>query len=64
MTSLSGQFKTISKVVICAMMIRGRHRGLPYAVDRAVVLPGDTEGRDQEYEDGNRLEGNGLDKGK
>ncbi|ESU09095.1 hypothetical protein FGSG_04057 [Fusarium graminearum PH-1] len=27
------------KLVICAMMIRGRHRGLPYALDRAIVLP-------------------------
>jgi len=41
MTSLCGQFATFSKAVICAMMIRGRHRGLPYAVDRAVILPGD-----------------------
>jgi Trk-type K+ transport system membrane component len=64
MTSLSGQFKTISKVVVCAMMIRGRHRGLPYAVDRAVILPGDAENRDQENEAGDRLEGSGLDKGK
>lgn len=30
MTSLSGKFGTFSKLVICAMMIRGRHRGLPY----------------------------------
>ncbi|KAH6849826.1 cation transport protein-domain-containing protein [Chaetomium sp. MPI-CAGE-AT-0009] len=43
MTSLSGQFGTASKVAICAMMIRGRHRGLPYALDRAVVLPGEPE---------------------
>ncbi|KAK4142524.1 cation transport protein-domain-containing protein [Dichotomopilus funicola] len=43
MTSLSGQFTTISKVVVCAMMIRGRHRGLPYAIDRAVLLPGERE---------------------
>ena len=41
LTSLSGQFTTFSKLVICAMMIRGRHRGLPYALDRAIVLPGD-----------------------
>lgn len=40
-TSLSGKFSTFSKLVMCAMMIRGRHRGLPYALDRAVVLPGD-----------------------
>ncbi|GFF44450.1 cation transporter, putative [Aspergillus udagawae] len=38
-TSLSGQFSVFSKLVICAMMIRGRHRGLPYQLDRAIVLP-------------------------
>ncbi|KAJ5820090.1 cation transporter [Penicillium riverlandense] len=38
-TSLSGQFTTFSKLVICAMMVRGRHRGLPYKLDRAIVLP-------------------------
>ncbi|OAQ96881.1 hypothetical protein LLEC1_04348 [Akanthomyces lecanii] len=40
-TSLSGQFNIFSKLVICAMMIRGRHRGLPYQLDRAVMLPGE-----------------------
>ncbi|KAK1476346.1 low-affinity potassium transport protein [Colletotrichum tamarilloi] len=39
MTSLSGEFTTFSKLVICAMMIRGRHRGLPYSLDRAIMLP-------------------------
>lgn len=29
----------IGKLVIIAMMIRGRHRGLPYALDRAIMLP-------------------------
>ena len=38
-TSFSAQFRTISKLVIVAMMIRGRHRGLPYALDRAILLP-------------------------
>ncbi|KAF7177737.1 hypothetical protein CNMCM7691_006171 [Aspergillus felis] len=38
-TSLCGQFSVFSKLVICAMMIRGRHRGLPYQLDRAIVLP-------------------------
>ncbi|KAJ0419228.1 putative cation transporter [Aspergillus carlsbadensis] len=47
-TSLSGQFTTFSKLVICAMMIRGRHRGLPYQLDRAILLPSDQ--RDSEYE--------------
>ncbi|OJI99684.1 hypothetical protein ASPVEDRAFT_39063 [Aspergillus versicolor CBS 583.65] len=47
-TSLSGQFSTFSKLVICAMMIRGRHRCLPYQLDRAIVLP--TERADMEGE--------------
>ncbi|KAG2418140.1 hypothetical protein HFD88_001241 [Aspergillus terreus] len=38
-TSLCGQFSTFSKVVICAMMIRGRHRGLPNQIDRSILLP-------------------------
>lgn len=38
-TSLSGLFSVFSKVVVCALMIRGRHRGLPYALDRAITLP-------------------------
>lgn len=46
MTSLCGQFTTFAKLVICAMMIRGRHRGLPYAVDRAVMLPSESSRRD------------------
>ena len=39
LTSLCGHFTVFSKLVICAMMIRGRHRGLPYALDRAITLP-------------------------
>lgn len=38
-TSFSGQFKPLSKLIIVAMQIRGRHRGLPYKLDRAVLLP-------------------------
>ncbi|SPJ70348.1 probable potassium transporter TRK-1 [Fusarium torulosum] len=38
-TSLCGKFGTFGKVVLCLTMIRGRHRGLPYALDRAVMLP-------------------------
>ncbi|KAK4106835.1 potassium transport protein TRK1/TRK2 [Parathielavia hyrcaniae] len=37
--SLSSQFSTLGKLVIIAMMIRGRHRGLPYGLDRAILLP-------------------------
>jgi hypothetical protein len=54
MTSLCGKFTTFSKVVICAMMIRGRHRGLPYAVDRAVTLTGDLEREEGEEQRGGR----------
>ncbi|KAF4435729.1 putative potassium transporter TRK-1 [Fusarium austroafricanum] len=38
-SSFCTKFTTFSKVIICLMMIRGRHRGLPYALDRAIVLP-------------------------
>ena len=38
-TSFSGQLKVLSKLIIMAMMIRGRHRGLPYELDRAILLP-------------------------
>lgn len=37
--SFSAEFRVISKLIIIAMQIRGRHRGLPYELDRAVLLP-------------------------
>ncbi|CAE6502603.1 unnamed protein product [Rhizoctonia solani] len=37
--SLSGEMRTIPKLVIMGLMIRGRHRGLPMAIDRSVQLP-------------------------
>ena len=49
-TSLSGLFGTFSKLVICAMMIRGRHRGMPYRLDRAVVLSGEREREEPKVE--------------
>jgi hypothetical protein len=36
--SFSAEFGVIAKLVIIAMQIRGRHRGLPYELDRAVML--------------------------
>ncbi|KAG8745159.1 low affinity potassium transporter [Ceratobasidium sp. 414] len=33
--SFSGALKPLSKLVICVVMLRGRHRGLPHAIDRA-----------------------------
>jgi Trk-type K+ transport system membrane component len=41
-TSFSGQFHTLSKLIIIAMQIRGRHRGLPYGLDRAILLPSES----------------------
>jgi hypothetical protein len=41
-SSLSGQFSVVGKLVIIAMQIRGRHRGLPYGLDRAILLPSET----------------------
>lgn len=40
-TSFTAQFSVVSKLVIIAVMFRGRHRGLPYALDRAIILPSD-----------------------
>ncbi|KAJ7270035.1 cation transport protein-domain-containing protein [Mycena haematopus] len=37
--SFSGAFAPLSKLIVCLVMIRGRHRGLPVAIDRAVMLP-------------------------
>ncbi|KAJ5041992.1 potassium transport protein 1 [Bipolaris maydis] len=53
LASLSGQFSVFGKLVICAMMLRGRHRGLPYALDRAINLPNDlvTEDEQERYRD-------------
>jgi potassium uptake Trk family protein len=39
--SFSAQFKPLSKLIMITMMLRGRHRGLPYALDRAILLPGE-----------------------
>ncbi|KAK2055224.1 TrkH-domain-containing protein [Colletotrichum caudatum] len=38
--SFAGGWYTGSKLVMIVMMIRGRHRGLPVALDHAVKLPG------------------------
>ncbi|EGO00821.1 hypothetical protein SERLA73DRAFT_105229 [Serpula lacrymans var. lacrymans S7.3] len=37
--SFSGALSPLSKLIICIVMLRGRHRGLPVAIDRAVMLP-------------------------
>lgn len=45
--SLCGAFRPLSKLVVCAVILRGRHRGLPVAIDRAILLPSDFEGNDE-----------------
>lgn len=37
--SFSGALYTGSKLLLCAVMLRGRHRGLPMSLDRATMLP-------------------------
>jgi len=39
--SFCGAWHKLSKLILCAVMIRGRHRGLPVAIDKAVLLPGE-----------------------
>jgi hypothetical protein len=45
--SLCSQFTTVGKLIIVAMEIRGRHRGLPYGLDRAVILPSESRLRNE-----------------
>ncbi|KEF59083.1 uncharacterized protein A1O9_03926 [Exophiala aquamarina CBS 119918] len=51
--SFCGAWHTGSKLVLCAVMLRGRHRGLPVAIDRAILLPSATLGWAEE-EDAHR----------
>ncbi|KAK0669131.1 cation transport protein-domain-containing protein [Cercophora samala] len=51
--SFCGGWHPASKVLLCAVMLRGRHRGLPVALDRAVRLPG--EELEQEEEEDQRI---------
>ncbi|KAL2271814.1 hypothetical protein VTJ83DRAFT_1185 [Remersonia thermophila] len=53
--SLCSQFSTIGKLVLVAMMIRGRHRGLPYGLDRAILLPSESLNAREAAEDMERL---------
>jgi hypothetical protein len=46
--SFSGAFRPLSKLIMCVVMLRGRHRGLPVAIDRAVMLPAEFRKDDQE----------------
>lgn len=44
--SFSGAFTPLSKLIVCVVMLRGRHRGLPVAIDRAVLLPSEYKKKD------------------
>lgn len=46
--SFCGSWQTLSKLILCVVMLRGRHRGLPVAIDKAVLLPGDQTGEAEE----------------
>lgn len=49
---MAGSFTVASKLVLCVVMIRGRHRALPVAIDRAVLLPSEFQ-KIQESPEGN-----------
>lgn len=38
--SFCGAWQSLSKLVLMSVMLRGRHRILPMAIDRAILLPG------------------------
>ncbi|KAJ6437696.1 potassium uptake transporter [Purpureocillium lavendulum] len=42
-SSLSSKFSVAGKIVVCAMMIRGRHRGMPDRLDPTILLPSERE---------------------
>ena len=52
--SFSAEFNVVSKLVIIAMQIRGRHRGLPYELDRAILLPSEHLQEKEEADAANR----------
>ncbi|KAK0189880.1 potassium transporter [Armillaria mellea] len=56
--SFVGAMRPLSKLVIIVVMVRGRHRGLPVAIDRAVKLPRElaTKGKNTGKEKDNGLE--------
>ncbi|EPE33949.1 hypothetical protein GLAREA_06962 [Glarea lozoyensis ATCC 20868] len=49
--SFSGGWRRASKFILIIVMLRGRHRGLPVALDRAVRLPGEFgRGEEEDWE--------------
>ncbi|KAL6930778.1 uncharacterized protein HGUI_03358 [Hanseniaspora guilliermondii] len=40
-TSFCAQFTKLSKFIVVLLLLRGKHRGLPNSLDRAIMLPSD-----------------------
>ncbi|KAJ6111162.1 hypothetical protein N7486_003397 [Penicillium sp. IBT 16267x] len=40
--SFCGAWHPISKIILAAVALRGRHRGLPVAIDKAIMLPSES----------------------
>ena len=59
--SLSGTFHKLSKVVMLLVMVRGRHRGLPLAIDRSILVPGEELLRQMDEEECNHHGGTSTD---
>ncbi|KAI0090704.1 cation transport protein-domain-containing protein [Irpex rosettiformis] len=55
--SFSGALKPLSKLIVCLVMLRGRHRGLPVAIDRAVILPFEFRDHDEDPDEDPNGEG-------
>ncbi|EME46044.1 hypothetical protein DOTSEDRAFT_70137 [Dothistroma septosporum NZE10] len=54
--SFCGTWHKGSKLILCVVMLRGRHRGLPVAIDKAVLLPGEKTVETEEADGMRRLE--------
>lgn len=53
--SFSGSWHVLSKLILCFVMLKGRHRGLPVAIDKAVLLPGEAHEKAEEADGRIRL---------
>ncbi|KAL2002773.1 hypothetical protein VTN02DRAFT_5991 [Thermoascus thermophilus] len=54
--SFCGSWHAASKLILAAVSIRGRHRGLPVAIDKAVMLPDEAQGWAEEEDATVRME--------
>lgn len=54
--SFSTEFSVVSKLVVIAMMLRGRHRGLPYELDRAILLPSESLHQKEDVDAARRMQ--------